>query len=123
MADAKKADTKRPPDGKTPSIPARKSTDVVVKKICVMPENLYEIAVAKVAEGLDKFNDLHQAADFVKTQFEADNFEDKKGERISTKGVWHCVIGRKFGSFVTFAEGNFVHFYIGQLCCLVWKSS
>lgn len=27
---------------------------------------------------------------------------------------WHCFAGRNFGSFVTFEQGRFIYFYIGQ---------
>jgi dynein light chain LC8-type len=38
-------------------------------------------------------------------------FDEKHGEF----GTWHCVVGRKFGCFVTHGKGLFVYFYIGQL--------
>mmetsp|Transcript_6882 Transcript_6882/g.10695 ORF Transcript_6882/g.10695 Transcript_6882/m.10695 type:complete len:116 (+) Transcript_6882:72-419(+) len=110
---------------KEAKVPEKKdATSQVIVKVQKMPDNLAAIAVQTVVDGLEKFNDLHASADYVKTNFEKDNFIDEEtNEKISTKGVWHCILGRKFGSFVTFAEGNYIFFYIGQLSCLLWKSS
>mmetsp|Transcript_22234 Transcript_22234/g.31052 ORF Transcript_22234/g.31052 Transcript_22234/m.31052 type:complete len:119 (+) Transcript_22234:94-450(+) len=117
------SDTKKKPEEKKQS-EGKKDSGLVVIKVQKMPETLAQIAVKTVAEGIEKFNDLHESCDYVKSKFESDSFVDEEtGEKISTKGVWHCVLGRKFGSFVTYAEGNFIQFYIGQLCCLIWKSS
>ena len=30
------------------------------------------------------------------------------------RGLWHCFVGRNFGSFVTHEDGKFCYFYIGQ---------
>mmetsp|Transcript_31339 Transcript_31339/g.55081 ORF Transcript_31339/g.55081 Transcript_31339/m.55081 type:complete len:116 (-) Transcript_31339:242-589(-) len=114
--EAKKMETKK--------IESKVKETLTVIKASKMPQNLAEIAIQTTIDGLNTCKDLHQAADYVKEKFERDAFVDEEtGDRISTKGVWHCVIGRKFGSFVTFAEGNFIHFYHGQMCILIWKSS
>uniref|UniRef100_A0A7S2TGU3 Dynein light chain n=1 Tax=Lotharella oceanica TaxID=641309 RepID=A0A7S2TGU3_9EUKA len=116
MSDAKRPEAKKPE--------AKKDQNLVVIKVCKMAENMADIAVKTMIEGLEQSNDLHQAADYVKKKFEADKFVDEaSGEKISTKGVWHCCIGRKFGAFVTFAEGNYIQFYYRQLCVIIWKSS
>jgi dynein light chain LC8-type len=109
--EAKKTEKKKKEDG------------MVVVKVKKMPDNMANLATQLTLEGLEKFDDLHKSADYVKSEFEADKFVDEEtGEKISTKGVWHCVIGRKFGSYVTFAEGNYIMFYVGQLCVLLFKS-
>jgi len=38
------------------------------------------------------------------------------------KGVWHCIVGRNFGSFVTHETKAYVYFYYGQVAILLWKS-
>ena len=30
-------------------------------------------------------------------------------------GVWHCVVGRNFGSLVTHETKTFIYFYLGQV--------
>jgi hypothetical protein len=37
-------------------------------------------------------------------------------------GVWHCVVGRNFGSFVVHQSRTFVYFYLGQTAVLLFKS-
>ena len=34
-------------------------------------------------------------------------------EKRMKNQVWHCVIGRKFGSNVTFETNYYIYFYIG----------
>ena len=29
------------------------------------------------------------------------------------KGVWHCIVGRNFGGFVTHEQKKYIYFYIG----------
>lgn len=36
--------------------------------------------------------------------------------------TWHCVVGRNFGSFVTHRTKHFIHFYLGQLAILLFKT-
>ena len=37
--------------------------------------------------------------------------------------VWHCVVGRHFGSYVTHDEQNFVYFFIGDCGFLIWRTA
>lgn len=37
-------------------------------------------------------------------------------------GIWHCFVGRKFGSCVTHQDNNYIYFYIGQTAFLVFKT-
>ena len=37
-------------------------------------------------------------------------------------GVWHCVVGRNFGSFVVHDTGGFVYFYLGPIAVLLFRS-
>ncbi|GAB5362644.1 hypothetical protein AAMO2058_000815200 [Amorphochlora amoebiformis] len=77
---------------KKPIDPKRDSGYIVIKSV-QMPQALADIAVKTTLEGLENNNDLHKAADFVKSQFEADLFRDEEtGEPISTKGVWHYAV-------------------------------
>ncbi len=36
--------------------------------------------------------------------------------------MWHCVVGRSFSSFITHEAKYFLHFFLGQVAVLVWKS-
>eukprot|EP00659_Diplonema_papillatum_P018705 gene18705-28871_t len=37
-------------------------------------------------------------------------------------GVWHCAVGRNFGSFVTHETKSYIYFYHHQWAILLWKS-
>ena len=37
-------------------------------------------------------------------------------------GVWHCVVGRNFGSYVTHEAEHHIYFYIGQTAVLLFKT-
>ena len=38
------------------------------------------------------------------------------------KSVWHCIVGRNFGAYVTHEVGRYVYFYIGQKGFLIWST-
>lgn len=37
-------------------------------------------------------------------------------------GVWHCIVGRNFGSFVVHTSKTFIYFYLGQTAVLLFKA-
>jgi dynein light chain LC8-type len=62
------------------------------------------------SSGLKK--ELHNVmAKYIKKDFDA-----------TYGGVWHCVVGRNFGSFVVHQSRTFVYFYLGQIAVLLFKS-
>jgi hypothetical protein len=38
------------------------------------------------------------------------------------RGLWHCIVGKNFGSFVTHETKAYIYFYVGQFAVLLWKS-
>ncbi|XP_040859774.1 dynein light chain 1, cytoplasmic-like [Ochotona curzoniae] len=36
--------------------------------------------------------------------------------------TWHCIVGRKFGSYVTHETKHFIYFCLGQVAILLFKS-
>jgi dynein light chain LC8-type len=38
------------------------------------------------------------------------------------KGIWHCIVGKNFGSYVTHETKAYIYFYVGQMAVLLWKS-
>nr|CDS29000.1 dynein light chain [Hymenolepis microstoma] len=36
--------------------------------------------------------------------------------------TWHCIVGRNFGSYVTYETKHFIYFYMGNLAILLFKS-
>ena len=66
--------------------------------------------IAAKEEGAKK--DLHNLmAKYIKKEFDA-----------TYGGVWHCIVGRNFGSLVTHTSRTFIYFYLGQLAVLLFKS-
>jgi dynein light chain LC8-type len=43
-------------------------------------------------------------------------FEKKYGP------TWHCIVGKRFGSFVTHETAHFIYFYLGQTAFLLFKT-
>jgi dynein light chain LC8-type len=37
-------------------------------------------------------------------------------------GVWHCIVGRNFGSVVTHTSRTFIYIYIGHVAVLMFKA-
>lgn len=50
------------------------------------------------------FSGAKDMAGFIKKEF------DRK-----YKPTWHCIVGRHFGSFVTYEKNCFIYFYSGQV--------
>lgn len=46
----------------------------------------------------------------------------KKHFEVKHKGVWHCIVGKNFGSYVTHETKAYIYFYVGQMAVLLWKS-
>lgn len=46
----------------------------------------------------------------------------KKEFDLAYGGVWHCIVGRNFGSLVTHTSRTFIYFYIGQVAVLMFKA-
>lgn len=35
---------------------------------------------------------------------------------------WHCFVGRKFSCYVSYEDGKFIYFYLGQMGVVVFAS-
>ena len=46
----------------------------------------------------------------------------KKAFDAEYGGVWHCVVGKNFGSFVVHETGGFVYFYLQGVAVLLFRS-
>lgn len=38
------------------------------------------------------------------------------------KGVWHCIVGKNFGSFVTHEMKGYIYLTFGEVAVLLWKT-
>jgi dynein light chain LC8-type len=86
-----------------------------------------------------KFSDMHYMADMPKDMiedaqttimeaFETESLENAVATHIKHefvkkyKGVWHCVVGRNFGSFVTHEMKGYIYITWGHVSILLWKT-
>ncbi|KAL6945510.1 hypothetical protein ACO0QE_002970 [Hanseniaspora vineae] len=46
-----------------------------------------------------------------------EQFEDGKYGKL-----WHVIVGRSFGSYVTFEKGYYIYFYIGSMAFQIFKT-
>uniref|UniRef100_A0A2K5M4X8 Dynein light chain n=1 Tax=Cercocebus atys TaxID=9531 RepID=A0A2K5M4X8_CERAT len=60
---------------------------------------------------LEKYNIEKDIAAHIKKEF------DKK-----YNPTWHCIVGRNFGSYMTYEIKHFIYFYLGQVAILLFKS-
>lgn len=66
--------------------------------------------VLKMAEGASELGKEREVAHALKKQLD---------EELG--GVWHVVVGRLFGSYVTHETGCFLYFYIGRVAYVVFR--
>ncbi len=112
-------DEEEPQNGEARQSSASGSSDSqVLIKSTDMPDHLQQAAVAVALEAIAKFE-----ADGLKSgihNFMAKHI--KKSFDANYLGVWHCVVGRNFGSFVVHESRSFIYFYVGQIAVLLFKS-
>ena len=76
-----------------------------------MSEEMQQDSVDCAMEALEKFNIEKDIAAHIKKEM------DKKHNPS-----WHCIVGKRFGSYVTHETGHFIYFYLGQVAILLFKS-
>ncbi|KAG5511373.1 hypothetical protein JKF63_07336 [Porcisia hertigi] len=86
-----------------------------------------------------KYNEISYNADMPKEMiqevqklvieaFETEPFENGVATYIKRefvkkyKGLWHCVVGKNFGSFVTHEMKGYIYITWGQMSVLLWKT-
>ena len=82
-----------------------------VIKLSLMDEESVNFALSEAQKALDTSNSEKLVASYMKSTFE------KK-----YKSVWHCIVGRNFGAYVTHESGRYIYFYIGQKGFLIWST-
>ena len=68
------------------------------------------------------WNAISYAMEFFNTEIQMAQYLRKYFETRIRNSVWHCVIGRKFASFVTHEANHYIYFCIGQTAFLLFKS-
>ncbi len=70
-----------------------------------------DFAVSEAQKALEQSNSEQMVAKYMKNTFER-----------KYKTVWHCIVGRNFGAYVTHETGRYIYFYIGQKGLLIWST-
>jgi dynein light chain LC8-type len=83
----------------------------VVVKHHDMPEEMQRVAVELAVVALGRFELERDMARFLKTEFDA-----------RYQPTWHCIVGQKFGSFLTGEAGGFLYFNVGKLAILLFRA-
>lgn len=91
----------------SPTPPSKK----VVVKATDIPEHMQQEAISVAMAAIEKHKILRDVAAAIKTEFDR-----KFGP------TWHCVVGRSFGSYVTYETKRFTYFYVGHIAVLLFKA-
>lgn len=83
-----------------------------VVKMCDMPPEMEADALNFTFDALESLNSEKEVAQYVR-----DLFVKKYN------GVWHCIVGRNFGSYVTHEQKHHIYFYTGQMAVLLFKTN
>ncbi|CCW64427.1 unnamed protein product [Phytomonas sp. EM1] len=76
-----------------------------------MPKNMISDARALLIEAFETYSVENAVATHIKREF------TKK-----YKGVWHCIVGKNFGSYVTHEVKGYIYMTWGPMSVLLWKS-
>jgi dynein light chain LC8-type len=80
-------------------------------KASAMAADIEQDCVDCAAEALSRFAEQRAVAQWMKRQLDA-----KYG------AVWHVIVGRHFGSYVSHDDKSFLYFFVGDVAFLIWRS-
>ncbi|CAH8487656.1 unnamed protein product [Schistosoma margrebowiei] len=76
-----------------------------------MPESMQCIAVDCCAAACERFTDDRDIAKYIKQEF------DKR-----YGGTWQCVVGKRFGCYVSHTENCFIYFHLYLNAVLLFQA-
>ncbi|KAA0196725.1 Dynein light chain cytoplasmic [Fasciolopsis buskii] len=76
-----------------------------------MQEDMLEYAVETTRRAFDKYTTESEVAQFIKKEF--DN---------QYNPTWHCIVGKTYGSFISYETGTFLDFVYGEKAILLFKA-
>eukprot|EP00469_Lotharella_globosa_P004981 CAMPEP_0167802216 /NCGR_PEP_ID=MMETSP0111_2-20121227/18980_1 /TAXON_ID=91324 /ORGANISM="Lotharella globosa, Strain CCCM811" /LENGTH=115 /DNA_ID=CAMNT_0007698195 /DNA_START=97 /DNA_END=444 /DNA_ORIENTATION=+ len=82
-----------------------------------MDEKMLESAFETAREGYMQ----KQRGELAHWRDVARKIKEKFDVEFSKAKVWNCVVGKDFGSFVSFNAKNVAYFYIAEMGVLLWK--
>ncbi|CDS41729.1 dynein light chain [Echinococcus multilocularis] len=76
-----------------------------------MSEGTQQRSIDCARDAMTQFTVAKEIAAYIKKEFD------------STYGpIWHCVVGRQFGSYLTHEARHFIFFYMNQMAILIFKA-
>ena len=89
-----------------------------------MSEDMQQDAIDCATQALEKYNIEKDIAAFIKKEFDRKYavYQSSFHQILRYSPIWHCVVGRNFGSYVTHESKHFIYFYLGQVAILLFKS-
>lgn len=84
-------------------------SNVTIKSVD-MPDEMKQDAIEIAKTAFESYQVEKDIAGHIKKEF------DKKYEP-----VWHCIVGKSFGSYVTHENNRFIYFYVNQNAVLLFK--
>ena len=82
-----------------------------VIKAADMSEDMQQDAVDTAIQAMEKFTIEKEISAYIKKDFD---------KRYSP--TWHCIVGRNYGSFVTYESRYYINFHLGDIAILLFKS-
>ncbi|TPP57514.1 Dynein light chain DLC [Fasciola gigantica] len=76
-----------------------------------MNEAMLEHAVETTRKAFDKYTQDSEVAQFIKKEFDS-----------QYNPTWHCVVGKTYGSYISYELGNFLDFVYGEKAILLYKA-
>ncbi|CAH8827034.1 unnamed protein product [Trichobilharzia szidati] len=76
-----------------------------------MPESMQSVAVDCCAAACERFSEDREIAKYIKKEF------DKR-----FGGTWQCVVGKRFGCYVSHKEKNFIYFHLKFNAVLLYQA-
>ena len=77
-----------------------------------MPKDLRSEAIECSKVAISKHKTEKEIAAFIKKYFDS-----------QYSPAWHCIVGRNFGSYVTHISYSHIHFYIGEIAILLFRTN
>ncbi|PHJ20030.1 dynein light chain cytoplasmic [Cystoisospora suis] len=75
-----------------------------------MPEDMRKDAEEQATKAVEMYKHVRDIADHIRRFFDSKH-----------QPTWNCIVGRYFGSKVTYESKRYIYFSIGQLSVLLWR--
>ncbi|TPP60966.1 Dynein light chain flagellar outer arm [Fasciola gigantica] len=80
-------------------------------KTTELNQDWQQLAVDVYAVASEKFTENKDIAEFIKKEFD-----------LLHTGVWHCIVGKDFGCYVSHLSGGFSYFHIESKGILLFRT-